>query len=146
MKKNAVNIFYADDDLDDREFFESAVREVSPSFNLITHSDGNELIDMLNNPPPFPNILFLDLNMPIKNGFEVLKEIRQSERTRDIPVVVFSTSDDAEAINTTRQLGANLYVPKPNTYTGLKKVIMHSMSIDWSKFTPSIDQFVYRVK
>jgi len=146
MKKNAVNIFYADDDLDDREFFESAVREVSPSFNLVTYSDGNELIDVLNNPPPFPNILFLDLNMPVKNGFEVLKEIRQSEQTKEIPVVVFSTSDDAEAINTTRQLGANLYVPKPNTYTGLKKVIMHSMSIDWSMFTPSVDQFVYRVK
>jgi CheY-like chemotaxis protein len=146
MKKNALNIFYADDDLDDREFFECAVREVSDSFNLITHSDGNELIDMLNNPPPFPNILFLDLNMPIKNGFEVLMEIRQSEQTKNIPVVVFSTSDDAEAIDKTRNLGANLYVPKPNTYTDLKKVIKHSISIDWSVFSPSVDQFVYRVK
>ncbi len=82
--------------------------------------------------------------MPIKNGYEVLQEIKQSERTKYLPVIIFSTSDDEKAINTTRQLGANLYIPKPSSFSSLKKAIKHSLSINWDTFTPSPENFVYR--
>ena len=139
------NIFYTDDDADDQAFFIDAVRDVSSLLEVTTQSDGDELLTLLHNPPPKPSLLFLDLNMPVKNGFEVLKEIRESEQTRDLPVIIFSTSDNEEAVNRTRALGANLYVTKPTSYSKLKKVIMHSLSIDWNTFSASVDDYHCRI-
>ncbi|HSU50867.1 MAG TPA: response regulator [Segetibacter sp.] len=144
MKSEPCSIFYTDDDIDDRAIFIDAAQQVSDSLQVITQGNGDELIGLLNNPPPFPNIIFLDLNMPVKNGYEVLQEIKQSELTKDLPVIIFSTSDDEKAINTTRHLGANLYIPKPSSFSLLKKAIKYSLSINWNTFTPSTDGFVYR--
>ena len=144
MDINARMIYYADDDLDDREIFKDAALEVSQSLQIITQDNGDELIQLLNNPPPSPHLIFLDLNMPIKNGYEVLQEIKQSERTRHFPVIVFSTSDDQKAIKATHELGANLYITKPSTYSSLKKAIKYSLSINWDTFTPSTENFVYK--
>jgi CheY-like chemotaxis protein len=144
MNSEACKIFYTDDDIDDRDIFVDAARQVSESLQIITQGNGDELISLLNNPPPFPNLIFLDLNMPVKNGYEVLQEIKQAERTKYLPVIVFSTSDNEKAINTTRQLGANLYIPKPSSFSSLKKAIKYSLSINWDTFTPSNENFVYR--
>ncbi|MDQ6812638.1 MAG: response regulator [Bacteroidota bacterium] len=144
MIVEATRIFYTDDDVDDRDLFIDAAHQVSESLEVITQGNGDELIRLLNNPPPYPNFIFLDLNMPIKNGFEVLQEIKKSERTKYLPVIIFSTSDDQTAINTTRDLGANLYIPKPSSFSSLKKAIKHSLSINWDTFAPSDKEFVYR--
>jgi response regulator RpfG family c-di-GMP phosphodiesterase len=144
MNSEACMIFYTDDDIDDRDIFIVAAHQVSGSLQIITQGNGDELIRFLNNPPPFPNIIYLDLNMPIKYGYEVLQDIKQSERTKYFPVIVFSTSDDETAINTTHQLGANLYIPKPSSFSSLKKAIIYSLSINWDTFTPSTENFVYR--
>lgn len=144
MNSEVCKIFYTDDDMDDRDIFIDAANQVSDSLQIITQGNGDELIRILNNPPPYPHLIFLDLNMPIKNGYEVLQEIKQSERTKNFPVIVFSTSDDEKAINTARQLGANLYIPKPSSFSSLKKVIKYCLSINWDTFTPSTENFVYR--
>jgi CheY-like chemotaxis protein len=145
MNSEPRNIFYTDDDIDDHAIFIDAAEQVSESLQVLTQNNGDELLRLLNNPPPFPNLIFLDLNMPIKSGFEVLQEIKQSEFTKHLPVIVFSTSDDEKAITTARQLGANLYIPKPSSFSSLKKVIKHSLSINWNTFTPSVENFLYRV-
>jgi response regulator RpfG family c-di-GMP phosphodiesterase len=144
MNSEVCKIFYTDDDVDDRDLFVDAALHVSDSLEVITQGNGDELICLLNNPPPFPNLIFLDLNMPIKNGYEVLKEIKQSERTKSLPVIVFSTSDDQDTVDLTRKLGANLYITKPSSFSLLKKVIKYSLSIDWETFTPSTENFVYK--
>ena len=144
MSSEVCRIFYTDDDIDDRDIFIDAARQVSESLQVITQKGGDELISLLNSPPPFPKIIFLDLNMPVKNGYEVLREIRQSERTKSLPVIIFSTSDDEKAINSTRQMGANLYITKPSSFSSLKKAIQYSLSIDWGLFNPSSEDFVYR--
>jgi response regulator RpfG family c-di-GMP phosphodiesterase len=144
MNTEVRKIFYTDDDIDDRNIFIDAANEVSHFLQIITQSSGDELIRLLANPPPYPNLIFLDLNMPIKNGYEVLQEIKQSDRTKNFPVIVFSTSDDEKIINATRLLGANLYIPKPSSFSSLKKVIKHSLSINWDAFTPSTENFIYR--
>jgi CheY-like chemotaxis protein len=144
MNCEPCKIFYTDDDLDDREIFVDAARHVSESLQIITQGTGDELIHMLHNPPPLPDLIFLDLNMPVKNGYEVLQEIKQAERIKNLPVIIFSTSDDEKAINTTLQLGANLYIPKPASFSSLKEAIKYSLSINWHKFTPSTENFVYR--
>lgn len=144
MDADAPKIFYTDDDRDDRDIFIDAARQVSAFLQIITQRNGDELIRLLNNPPPFPNLIFLDLNMPVKNGYQVLQEIKQLEHIKSLRVIVFSTSDDENTISTSRQLGANLYIPKPSSFSSLKKVITYSLSINWDTFSPSNENFVYR--
>ncbi len=145
MNIQVYNIFYTDDDEDDQDFFKIAVHAVSPTSKIVTLGDGDELMILLKNPPPVPHIIFLDLNMPGKNGYDVLKEIRLSESTKHFPVVVFSTSDDALSINATRQLGANMYITKPSSIGLLQTVIKHTLSINWETFDSGGENFVYRM-
>ena len=127
------NIFLADDDADDRAFFADALKEVNIQTELTTTSDGIELMTTLDESvtvPPPPHVIFLDLNMPRKNGYECLKEIRQTSKLKDIPVVIFSTSDNAHAIETTYKLGANCYVLKPNSHELLIRCIETVLGLD----------------
>jgi CheY-like chemotaxis protein len=124
-------IFLAEDDADDRMFFEDVLKEVSISTNLVMADDGVELMSVLEETvPPPPDIIFLDLNMPRKNGFECLKEIRQTDKLSKIPVIIFSTSDNAQAIDKTYSLGANFYMQKPRSFALLKKAIETVLSAD----------------
>ena len=117
-------IFLAEDDADDRMFFEDVLKEVSADTNLVMADDGVELMNVLGETvPPPPDMIFLDLNMPRKNGFECLKEIRETAKLREIPVIIFSTSDNAQAIDKTYSLGANFYMQKPRSFALLKKAI-----------------------
>lgn len=119
-------IILAEDDADDREFFEEALKEISIETTLTTVKDGAELMTVLDenlNEPPPPHVIFLDLNMPRKNGIECLKEIRETPKLKNIPVVIFSTSAFPTAIETSYSLGANCFIRKPNSHQLLKKAI-----------------------
>ncbi|GAO45555.1 response regulator [Flavihumibacter petaseus] len=140
-----INIFYTDDDQDDVFFFEEAVKEASRSLNVFTTFDGGSLLYLLDNPPPEPAVIFLDWNMPGINGAETLKRIRMNERTREIPVVIFSTSDDRGNIEHSRELGANLYVTKPNAFNDIVKMIRHCMAVDWNNFRAGEEDFVFKL-
>jgi CheY-like chemotaxis protein len=128
------NIFYADDDVEDVEFFRDALAQIDSSLVLTASNDGDELLDRLQSPPPTPHLIFLDLNMPRKNGFEVLSEIRSNESLSHYPVIIFSTTTDQDAIAKTRQLGANRFVSKPSSFNGMKKVIRTCLETDWPVF------------
>ena len=143
MTKEPCTIFYTDDDDDDRFTFSDALRHVTDECQLALQRNGDELLNMLKNPSPRPSLVFLDLNMPVKNGYTVLKEIREKESLDDLPVVIFSTSDDDVSINTSKELGANLYMPKPSTFAALKTAIRHALSINWKDFSPSPETFVF---
>jgi CheY-like chemotaxis protein len=132
------SIFLADDDADDCMLFEDALREVSNSAELVTVNDGMELMSVLDETvPPSPDVIFLDLNMPRKNGFECLIEIRGTQRFKDIPVVIFSTSAQEEAITRVYEEGANYYIRKPGSFPKLKTAIKHVLSMDWSQNKPT---------
>lgn len=137
-----LTIFYADDDAEDLYFFSEVVNTMN-GVSLHTVDHGNALIEALHNPPPTPNIIFLDLNMPGKNGFEVLRELRDSQDFRDIPVVIFSTSSDEKTIFKTHELGATFYLPKQENYESFKKSIQYTLSIDWKSFQPTRENFLY---
>ncbi|MBS1585828.1 MAG: response regulator [Bacteroidetes bacterium] len=143
MTDLVYNIFYTDDDTDDQEVFREIVAEINEDILIFTQNNGEELMNVLRNPPPSAHLIFLDLNMPVKNGYDVLKEIRQSERLKNLPVIVFSTSNDVASIETTRSLGATLYINKPNSYNDLKKILRHILSIDWEMFKTAGTDFVY---
>ncbi|GLU54631.1 response regulator [Dyadobacter frigoris] len=125
-------IFLVDDDEDDCLLFEDALREVCDMTELRTANDGMELMDILENKmPPTPDVIFLDLNMPKKNGYECLTEIRKEAKFKDIPVVIFSTSGEEEIINRLYDEGADYYIKKPGSFSKLKLAIQHILAIDW---------------
>ncbi len=110
-------IFLADDDCEDREFFAEALKEIDPSARLVTSRNGAELMELLQkDTTPKPDIIFLDLNMPLKDGFECLHEIKSNETLKDAIVVIFTTSGFKEDIDITYDKGASLFVIKPNDY------------------------------
>ncbi|MDQ6481942.1 response regulator [Dyadobacter sp. LHD-138] len=126
-------IFLADDDEDDCLLFEDALREVSASTALTMANDGAELMTILGKLVPPPDVIFLDLNMPKKNGFECLAEIRSSENLKDIPVVIFSTTGEEGTIDRLYEQGANYFIKKPGSFPKLKMAIQQILAIDWTK-------------
>lgn len=89
-------------------------------------NDGNELIDYLNHSDNYlPDIIFLDINMPGKNGLECLKELRQEGRFNEIMIVIYSTSGAESDIREAYRYGANNYLKKPGDFAELKASLAH---------------------
>jgi CheY-like chemotaxis protein len=128
------SIFLADDDLDDRILFQEALKEVCQKTKLTTANDGQHLMEILyETVPPPPDVIFLDLNMPRKDGFECLDEIKHTEKLKDIPIVVFSTSSEEKTIERVYARGAHYYIRKPGTFVNLKKTIEKVLTINWTE-------------
>lgn len=132
MKSKNYNIFYTDDDSDDKEIFKEIINEIHPDSSIEFQSDGLELLNRLKEINYKPDILFLDINMPYTDGFQVLSEIRQDSAIKDLPVVILSTSNDADAIAKAKDSGANLYICKPNSYSKLKDILAGLLSLNWT--------------
>ena len=134
--KGNRSIFLADDDEDDCILFEDALREVCSQTELTTANDGDELITLMKtNVPPPPDVIFLDLNMPRRNGFECLELIRKTKQWKDIPVVIFSTTGQEEMIKRVYEQGANYFIRKPGSFPKLKQAIRQILEVDWSTHT-----------
>ena len=142
---NAIMIIIADDDSDDRLLFTEAISEINTTIQIQSVDGGLPLMQLLTAAnAALPDIIFLDLNMPGKNGKECLKEIKNNLRLKDVPVIIYSTSATTKDINDTHTAGANLYIRKPNTFTGLIEVIKKVFSLDLEQFTstPAKNNFV----
>lgn len=127
------NIILTDDDADDCSLFSEALHEVYSDISLTIINDGVSLMKKLNHlvQQP-PEVIFLDLNMPLKNGFECLQEIRNTPKFSNIPIIIYSTSSNKDIVEKTFQHGANFYICKPATYNALKKTIAHVLSFDFN--------------
>ncbi|GAA0879662.1 response regulator [Algoriphagus jejuensis] len=127
-----TNIFLADDDADDRLFFEDALKELAIPTELTLSRNGLELmsnLETLTHHPP-PHVIFLDLNMPLKDGLQCLQEIRNTPKLKDIPVVIFSTTANVDTVNKTYEQGANYYICKPPSFALLVKAIERVLSLE----------------
>lgn len=148
MQHKDVFIILADDDEDDRLFFEDAFDELKINTKVSTFKDGLELMNYLNQEDSIlPKILFLDLNMPKKSGIECLTEIKKIDRLKDIAIVIYSTSASEEDIENTFVLGANVYIKKPNDFKKLKKVLSNVVTMNWQYQTSGLnkDNFLLRL-
>lgn len=148
MNKEYIHIILADDDEDDRLFFTDAFEELKISTKVQTYNDGAELMEYLNGDDAIlPEILFLDLNMPKKNGIECLNEIKENEKFNDIAIAIYSTSSSEEHIEETFVNGANIYIKKPNDFETLKKVLSNVVTINWQYQTSGLnkDNFLLRI-
>jgi CheY-like chemotaxis protein len=141
--KNDLTVFYTDDDQEDLDFFKEIIDIIDDKVLVITQNNAGQLFKDLDNPPPTPHVVFLDINMPGINGFEVLKKLRATGPYKDLPIVMFSTSSDDATIKKSRELGASLYVPKSSIFENLRKSIEFVLNINWSTFIPTEKNFVY---
>ena len=129
------HIFLAEDDEDDTLLFTEALSEIDKTVVLTHATNGKKLMEILyQRPDQKPDIVFLDLNMPIRNGYECLNEIRaNSGRLKDLHVIVLTTSRQKENIDIVFKLGASRYIVKPSTFTGLKSVLAKVLDSDWTQ-------------
>jgi DNA-binding response OmpR family regulator len=139
MKSNqqniTLNVLLADDDIDDRFFFSNALDEISIKSNLISVQDGEELMNYLyENTENLPDILFLDLSMPRKTGFECLSEIRENLKFNKMPIIMLSTSYSQDLnyeqsiVKLLYNIGAQDFIRKPSDFAQLKAVISDSLT------------------
>lgn len=138
-------IILADDDEDDIFLFREALAQISVDTSLEIAENGMVLINMLEEKTEAPDIIFLDMNMPIKNGLECLVEIRNSPIFKDTPVVILSTSTQQYLLESTFDAGANYYIQKPNSFASLVEIIQKSLFAQTnSSDLQSMEQFFIR--
>ena len=149
MNSKHLNLLLADDDTDDCIFFKAALEKLSLSTSLTTVHDGEQLMRLLlKETYEFPHVLFLDLNMPRKNGFECLSEIKLHKKLKQLPVIMFSTSLEQEVVNLLYQNGAQYYIRKPAEFLQLKKIIKQTLILITQEniLQPSKENFVLTVQ
>ena len=140
--KKDIFILIAEDDADDRFLLQAAFEENGFTDRLHFVENGVEALDYLQslcnnaNEPVLPKFMLLDLNMPKKDGRDVLKELKQHPELKKIPVVIFSTTNNEQEMRRCYELGANSYITKPNSFESLLKTVaalrsywMHSSGV-----------------
>jgi CheY-like chemotaxis protein len=140
-----IQVLLADDDAEDRAIFQDTLNGTGLNSSLHNFETGTELISFLETTQlPYPNIIFLDLKMPEKDGKQCLREIRANHRFNDIPVIIFTCTAYIEDIKETYEFGANLYVPKnvfiKNNVKALSMILETTLSK--SALSPSKEKFV----
>jgi CheY-like chemotaxis protein len=135
-------IWLADDDLDDCEVFRDVVEQLVPSASLIIISNGEKLMSLLT-PANKPDILFLDINMPLKTGLDCLVEIRAQRHFSRLPVVIFTSSTQDVDIHKSYGFGANLFYSKPTTFAKLIEDMGKLFKMNWNDpFTITSDHYI----
>lgn len=123
-----IRLYLADDDLDDRELFMEALAEIPIPTVVKQFDNGIDLMDDLFSTKDLPDVIFLDLYMPIMDGFECLTDIRSFAKFSDIKIVVYSSLYRTREVNQLKQDGANQYLQKPPSYNQLKILLYQSLN------------------
>ena len=108
-----VDILLVEDNPNDAELTQRALKKSEIGAQLIIARDGAEAVEYLLSDRPKPKVIFLDLKLPKIDGIEVLRRVREDDRTRAIPVIVLTSSQEERDINECYRLGVNSYVVKP---------------------------------
>lgn len=118
----AKKVFLIDDDEDDRELFCEAMEEVAPEIVCFTAANGRKaLTQIVNKEIETPDIIFIDINMPIMNGWQCLAMLKEQEFYKGIPVIMYSTSSHSEDVEKAGELGALCFFTKPPNFNSFKR-------------------------
>ncbi|MEJ0031578.1 MAG: response regulator [Bacteroidota bacterium] len=121
---SGITFLLADDDADDKTLFCEALAEINPDIVCHTASDGKEALAILSERQiNKPNIIFLDINMPIMDGWQCLGKIKEHNDHRDIPVIMYSTSSYQRDIELALENGAFCFFTKPSDYRELRNIL-----------------------
>jgi len=130
------NILLIDDDADDQLIFTDALGEISDEFTCITVKTGIEALVVIKSLTPIPSIIFLDLNMPLMNGFEFLSKIKRDLQFQHIPVVILTTSDNPVDKKIAENLGAAIFLTKTADFKLLKTQLSEVLTANFIKSHP----------
>ena len=125
MEEHILNILSAEDDLDDQLIIRDAIKKADIGASVHFVSNGSALLERLAEQfgGNLPDILLLDLNMPVLNGLEVLKILREREDVEDLPIIILTTSSNQNDIDQCYRLGANSFITKPSSFKEMVEVV-----------------------
>ena len=126
------NLFLAEDDIEDMELFIDIISGIQPDTQISVAKNGIELMRLLESEKQLPDFIFLDLNMPLKNGIECLQEIKKSTKWKHIKTVILSTSCNHEQKSELYNLGADLCLQKPNSFSTFQNTLSKCLQMDWA--------------
>jgi CheY-like chemotaxis protein len=119
---NTIQIVHTDDDEDDRELFREAISRLSIRATLKSFMSCETMVKAYlgeNSTTDLPDIIFLDINMPGKNGLKCLKELKQDKKFAMVPIVMLTTSSRSIDVEESRKFGASLFLNKPGNFKEL---------------------------
>ncbi|MCK0192074.1 response regulator [Arenibacter sp. F20364] len=145
--KKTIKIYLADDDEDDRMLFSEALDALPIKCEIRNFKDGIYLMGQLMvKETVLPDIVFLDINMPLMDGVASLKKIRETERISQLPVIIYSTSFVKEEVEKYHHMGANCYLKKPTSFNQLKTLLYKCIRPYLQGVTEKmVDSFVIQV-
>jgi CheY-like chemotaxis protein len=141
-EKIKKRILLAEDDDDDHLIFSLAMEDTKLAVELTRATTGELLLKKLND--NIPDILFLDLLLPCKDGRQCLKEIRSNSKYDELPIIIYSFSRDFVSVDYCFQEGGNFYIAKPGSVTELSHILKKVLLLDWKKsmYYPSKSKFI----
>jgi len=144
MPVNDIDVIVAEDDQEDFFIFELAIKETAVPV-IIRHAENGDVLFVLLK-EKIPEILFLDIHMPCKDGMSCIREIRQSKEYDNLPVIMFTSNDYHKTIEECYRAGANFYLVKPDKFTLLTESLKKVFSLDWkgAMHYPAMNHFVLR--
>lgn len=130
---NVKTIMMAEDDAEDVDLFKDVLTDLELDISLAIAVNGKELMKQLEHTEILPEIVFLDLNMPLKNGMVCLEEIRANQSWKDIKVIILSTSSHQDQMKDAYDKGADFYMVKQSNYVDFKNAIAACLQKDWQR-------------
>lgn len=131
-----IRIILADDDQDDCLLVEEAIDELGLPYNLTCVEDGVKLIETLSDKSlPSPDLVLLDLDMPMKHGLVCLDEIRNDPGLKSLPIVIYTTHSQRETVKDAYLKKAQYYLKKPNSFSSLVKALRIVLNTNWAEMT-----------
>lgn len=128
-KEGLFDIFIVEDNNDDIFLIRLALNEYFSNSNFLTANNGKTAIkifdELITQNKKLPDLILLDINIPVINGIDVLKEIKSKDISKSIPTVIFTSSDSTSDMNYCYENGADLYIRKPNNINDFKKIISY---------------------
>ncbi|WP_293893704.1 response regulator [Flavobacterium sp.] len=136
-------MFFTDDDHDDLYLLKEVAESLGHTAQIF--HDGHEMLAALNTETEKPDLIFLDINMPKIDGFQVLEKVRSYEDDLNaIPVIIHSGHTDDKYIEKCLELGANYYIPKAHSYNQLKSSINYALNTNWAAFKADRENFLHK--
>ncbi len=135
-------LLIAEDDSDDFDLIKDAIEECNLAVTIERAENGDLLIKILND--RIPDLLFLDILLPCKDGRQCLKEIRSNRKYDLLPIIIYSSLNAWAEVEFCFREGANLYVIKPTSFEDLKLMLQKILKIDWKKsiYYPPLPDFL----
>lgn len=125
---NCNKILIVDDDQDDRALLSEVIQELYPNLKWTTAGNGEEALQYIQADPQPPTVIFLDLNMPILNGYEFLRDYIKTDKAKESNIIIYSTSSHPRDREITKGLGASDYLVKQSSFTELKFKVKELLS------------------